>query len=72
MSEEKQKDNVLVAPELIVEGAASSEATTKSKQAAVYLAGLVLTDQKGVIDAEKTTAILSIIEMASEMNVRSR
>ncbi|MGD8230741.1 hypothetical protein [Vibrio sp. TRT 1302] len=66
MSEEKQRDNVLAALELIVDGAASSEATALSKQAAAYLAGLVLADQKGLIDAEKTKAILSIVEMASE------
>ncbi len=66
MSDKKNKDTASAALEIIMDGAAASEATAHTKQAAVYLAGLVLADLKGSIDANKTKAILSIIEMASE------
>ena len=67
MSEKNNKDTALTALEIIVDGAASSEATPKTRRAAAYLASLVLADLKGSLDAQKTKAILSIIEMACEV-----
>ncbi|ELI5415006.1 hypothetical protein RRJ93_003217 [Vibrio parahaemolyticus] len=66
MSEQNNKDTVLAALEIVVDGAASSEASPGTKRAAAYLAGLILADLKGSLDAQKNKAILSIIEMACE------
>ncbi len=66
MQKKNNKDTTLIALEIILDGASSSEATPMAKKAAVYLVGLVLADLKGSLDSQKTKAISSIIEMACE------
>ncbi|ARC92827.1 hypothetical protein B6A42_13190 [Vibrio coralliilyticus] len=57
----------LAALELVIDGIASSESNQLTQRAGVYISGLILADMKGSLDAEKQKAILSIIEMASEV-----
>ncbi|EGR1512129.1 hypothetical protein D6089_09620 [Vibrio vulnificus] len=62
-----ETDITKTALEIIIDGVAASDATPTTYQAGIYLAGLILADTKGQIDAEKQKAILSIIKMASEV-----
>ncbi|MBH9740102.1 hypothetical protein [Vibrio navarrensis] len=64
---ESDKDVTKTALEIIIDGVASSDANHITYQAGIYLAGLILADTKGQIDAEKQKAILSIIKMASDI-----
>ncbi|WP_322804477.1 hypothetical protein SO574_19825 [Vibrio alfacsensis] len=68
MSGKIQKDIVLSALEIVIDGVASSEATERTREAGAYIAGLILADMKGQLDPDKQKAILSIIEMASEVD----
>lgn len=54
--------------ELIIDGVSLSEQSSLSRQAGVYLAGLVIADMKGDIDAAKQQAINDIIMMAAEID----
>ncbi len=63
---ESDRDVTKTALEIIIDGVASSDANQTTYQAGIYLAGLILADTKGQIDAEKQKAILSIIKMASD------
>ncbi len=63
----KKEDVSLAALQIVVDGVACSEATHIMRQAGVYITGLIMADMKGSLDAEKQKAILSIIEMASEV-----
>ncbi len=66
MSDKDQNDIMLSALEIVIDGVANSEATERTRAAGSYIAGLILADAKGQLDAEKQKAILSIIEMACE------
>ncbi|EMK3382393.1 hypothetical protein V8054_000598 [Vibrio parahaemolyticus] len=68
MSGKIQKDIVLSALEIVIDGVANSEATERTREAGAYIAGLILADMKGQLDPDKQKAILSIIEMASEID----
>ena len=63
----KENDIVLAALNIIIDGIASSEVNTETKCAASYIAGLVMADNKGILDPEKQKAILCIFEMAFEV-----
>ncbi|AZL84364.1 hypothetical protein EIJ81_06830 [Aliivibrio salmonicida] len=63
----KENDIVLAALNIIIDGIASSEVSTETKCAANYIAGLVMADNKGILDPEKQKAILCIFEMAFEV-----
>ncbi|WED23526.1 hypothetical protein L3Q72_20000 [Vibrio sp. JC009] len=63
----KEKDIFQQALELIIDGVAQSRIEEGKVQAAVYLAGLAIADNKGRLDADKTKAILSLVEMAGEV-----
>ncbi|ENM5730717.1 hypothetical protein CW613_001698 [Vibrio mimicus] len=61
------QDITLSALEIILDGVAGSESTESTRQAGLYLARLVLADSSGRFDEEKQKAVLSIIEMALEV-----
>lgn len=63
-------DVALSALEIILDGVASSESTERTRQAGAYLARLVMADSHGSLDTDKQKAILSIIEMASEVETQ--
>ncbi|MEZ9620202.1 hypothetical protein AB4237_01920 [Vibrio sp. 10N.261.55.F6] len=52
--------------EVIIDGVSMSEASEGSRQAGVYLMGLLIADNKGELDADKVKAIQSIVAMAAE------
>ena len=52
--------------EVIIDGVSMSEASEGSRQAGVYLMGLLIADNKGELDADKVKAIQAIVEMAAE------
>lgn len=64
----EQNKVVLAALGIVIDGMACSTAGLHSQQAGAYLAGLILADMKGQLDTDKQKAILSIIEMASEVD----
>lgn len=68
MSNKNQNDILLSALEIVIDGVANSEATERTRAAGAYIAGLILADTKGQLDSEKQKAILSIVEMASEVD----
>ncbi|KIP66828.1 hypothetical protein SN13_11575 [Vibrio alginolyticus] len=68
MSNKNQNDILLSALEIVIDGVASSEATERTRAAGAYIAGLILADTKGQLDPKKQKAILSIVEMASEVD----
>lgn len=70
MSNKNQNDILLSALEIVIDGVASSEATERTRAAGAYIAGLILADTKGQLDTKKQKAILSIIEMASEIETQ--
>ncbi|UTM59230.1 hypothetical protein L4174_021225 [Photobacterium sp. CCB-ST2H9] len=64
---QKQDDITLAALEIVIDGVASSNASVRARQAGAYIAGLIMADMKGQLDAKKQAAILSIVEMAAEI-----
>ncbi|MDL2021401.1 hypothetical protein [Vibrio parahaemolyticus] len=70
MSDKNQNDIMLSALEIVIDGVANSEATARTRAAGAYIAGLILADAKGQLDSKKQKAILSIIEMACEIETQ--
>ncbi|CAM2802527.1 hypothetical protein VINE108274_02100 [Vibrio neptunius] len=62
-----KEDVSLAALQIVIDGVACSEASRVMQQAGVYISGLIMADMNGNLDAEKQKAILSIIEMASDI-----
>ncbi|MUK91555.1 hypothetical protein GNP80_03700 [Aliivibrio fischeri] len=63
----KENDIVLAALNIVIDGIANSDVSAETKCAANYIAGLVMADNKGMLDPEKQKAILCIFEMAFEV-----
>lgn len=59
---------MLSALEIVIDGVANSEATERTRAAGAYIAGLILADTKGQLDSKNKKPILSIVEMASEVD----
>ncbi|HAS6026596.1 TPA: hypothetical protein I7142_22460 [Vibrio vulnificus] len=64
MLNHKEKDIVLSALEVVIDGISSSEANEEMRVAGVYIAGLIIADTKGLLEQDVRKAVLSIIEMA--------
>jgi len=64
----KKEDVSLAALQVVIDGVACSESNTLMQQAGVYISGLIMADINGNVDLEKQKAILSIIEMASDID----
>jgi hypothetical protein len=64
MLNHKEKDIVLSALDIVIDGVSSSEANEKMRTAGVYIAGLIIADTKGMLEQDTRKAVLSIIEMA--------
>ncbi|WP_052729835.1 hypothetical protein [Photobacterium halotolerans] len=63
----KQDDITLAALEIVIDGVVSSQSSSRTRQAGAYIAGLIMADMKGQLDSKKQAAILSIVEMAAEV-----
>ncbi|WP_375750929.1 hypothetical protein [Vibrio sp. HN007] len=63
-----EKDIFQQALEVIIDGVAQSHTEEQRTQAGIYLAGLVMADNKGRLDSDKIKAIWSLIEMAGEVD----
>ncbi|OQQ04884.1 hypothetical protein BK412_07680 [Vibrio campbellii] len=64
MLNHKEKDIVLSALDIVIDGVSSSEANEDKRVAGIYIAGLIIADTKGMLEEDARKATLSIIEMA--------
>ncbi|MGL4193206.1 MAG: hypothetical protein ACRCRU_11725 [Vibrio sp.] len=62
-----KKERFQHALEVVVDGSAQSQVSKERAAASRYLVSLLIKDNADLIDAEKIKAILSIIEMALEI-----
>lgn len=60
----REKDIILSALDIVIDGVSSSEANEEMRTAGVYIAGLIIADTNGVLEQDTRKAVLSIIEMA--------
>ncbi|MHA7229280.1 hypothetical protein ACVT98_08540 [Vibrio campbellii] len=63
MLNHKEKDIVLSALDIVIDGVSSSEANEDKRVAGIYIAGLIIADTKGMLEEDARKATLSIIEM---------
>ncbi len=70
MLNHKEKDIVLSALDIVIDGVSSSEANEEMRTAGVYIAGLIIADTKGMLGQDTRKAILSIIEMYQSLDSR--
>ena len=64
MLNHKEKDIVLSALDIVIDGVSSSEANEDKRVAGIYIAGLIIADTKGILEQDTRKAVLSILEIA--------
>ncbi|WED29862.1 hypothetical protein L3V77_20875 [Vibrio sp. DW001] len=62
-----KKDIFQYAFEVIIDGVAQSQMDEERAQAGIYLAGLLIVDNKGRLDSNKIKIISSLIEMTDDV-----
>ncbi len=64
MLNHEEKNIVLSALDIVIDGVSSSEANEETRVAGIYIVGLIIADTKGMLEEDARKATLSIIEMA--------
>ncbi|HCE2475719.1 TPA: hypothetical protein NGT97_001369 [Vibrio parahaemolyticus] len=63
MLNHKEKNIVLSALDIVIDGVSSSEANERTRIAGMYITSLIVADTKGLLQEDALKATLSIIEM---------